>query len=138
MSTFIDAWTGIQVKAESWIPVLNETIKLGSNYKVVPTEGYLAWEYNPLRNYRLNEDMYEKDGKFYTKDKLGITPTDEENYQKDYKDYVKVLKAIPRDEAAINAAAAKLKTFEDKVAGFTLREAGELVDFVTDQLSFNL
>ena len=138
MSTFIDAWAGIQVKAESWIPVLNETIKLGSNYKVVPTEGYLAWEYNPLRNYRLNEDMYEKDGKFYTKDELGITPTDEENYQKDYKDYVKVLKAIPRDEAAISAAAAKLKTFEDKVAGFTLREAGELVDFVTDQLSFNL
>jgi hypothetical protein len=33
---------------------------------VVPSEGYLAWEYNPLRNYRLSQNMYEKDGKYYT------------------------------------------------------------------------
>ena len=44
----------------TWTPVLNHNIQLGSHYKVVPTEGYIAWEYNPLRNYRLNENMYEK------------------------------------------------------------------------------
>jgi hypothetical protein len=48
--------------------VLKNPISFESHYKVAPTEGYLAWEYNPLRNYRLNEIMYEKDGKYYTKD----------------------------------------------------------------------
>ena len=57
----METWTGIQ--SVSWVPVLNNDIILGSQYKVVPTEGYLAWEYNPLRNYRLNQNMYEKDGK---------------------------------------------------------------------------
>jgi hypothetical protein len=37
-----------------WTKVLNNDITLESYYKVVPTEGYLAWEYNPLRNYRLS------------------------------------------------------------------------------------
>ena len=64
----IQFWTGIQ--DVSWIPVLNNTINLGSQYKIVPTEGYISWEYNPLRNYRLNENMYEKDGKYYTKQEL--------------------------------------------------------------------
>jgi hypothetical protein len=61
----IASWAGVEVS--TWTPVLNNDIYLGSQYKVVPTEGYLAWEYNPLRNYRLNENMYEKDGKYYTK-----------------------------------------------------------------------
>jgi hypothetical protein len=64
MNTNLNSWAGI--KNISWIPVLENTIDLGSHYKIVPTEGYLAWEYNPLRNYRLSENMYEKDGKYYT------------------------------------------------------------------------
>ena len=60
----MQTWTGIS--SVSWIPVLNNNIALGSQYKIVPTEGYLAWEYNPLRNYRLSQNMYEKDGKYYT------------------------------------------------------------------------
>jgi hypothetical protein len=48
----IESWAGIQ--EVTWNPVLKNTINLGSMFKVVPTEGYLAWEYNPLRNYRLN------------------------------------------------------------------------------------
>lgn len=60
----LDFWAEIQ--DISWVSVLNNTINLGSHYKVVPTEGYLAWEYNPLRNYRLSENMYEKDGKYYS------------------------------------------------------------------------
>ena len=50
--TNLDSWTGIQ--NVDWIPVLNKNISLGSHYKIVPTEGYIAWEYNPLRNYRLS------------------------------------------------------------------------------------
>ena len=56
------SWAGIQ--NISWVPVLNNTLEFGSQYKIVPTEGYIAWEYNPLRNYRLSESMYERDGKY--------------------------------------------------------------------------
>ena len=103
--TNIETWAGIQTV--SWVPVLNNDIILGSQYKVVPTEGYLAWEYNPLRNYRLNQNMYEKDGKYYTWNEfhnLTQTPID--------------AKELPDN--------------------WTLREAGELVDFITDELSFDI
>ena len=63
MSNKIESWAGIQ--EVSWVPVLSKDISLGSHYKIVPTEGYIAWEYNPLRNYRLSETMLEKDGKYY-------------------------------------------------------------------------
>ena len=106
MSETISTWAGI--REVPWIPVLNETIKLGSHYKVVPTEGYIAWEYNPLRNYRLSQNMYEKDGKYYTEDEFFNLNSD---YTKDSKD-------LPE--------------------GWTLYESGELVDFITNELSFNL
>jgi hypothetical protein len=52
MSDTFQRWTGIT--NVTWVPVLQKNITLGSKYKIVPTEGYLAWEYNPLRNYRLS------------------------------------------------------------------------------------
>jgi hypothetical protein len=103
----LDSWAGIQ--DVNWIPVLNKNIALGSHYKVVPTEGYLAWEYNPLRNYRLSQNMYEKDGKYYTW---------EEFYKK--------------TEGKVSM------TDKDLPDNWILREAGELVDFVTNELSFSL
>lgn len=106
MSNIVKQWTGIQ--EISWVKVLQNSIKLGSNYKIVPTEGFLAWEYNPLRNYRLSENMYEKDGKYYTKN-------DFKKLNPDVKD-----------------------TDKDLPNPWILREAGELVDFITDELSFNL
>ena len=54
MSNNFKVWTGITEQEISWVPVLNNQVVLKSQYQVVPTEGYLAWEYNPLRNYRLN------------------------------------------------------------------------------------
>ena len=83
-------WAG----SVKWEPVLKNPINFGSYYQIVPTEGYLAWEYNPLRNYRLSKNMYEKDGKYYT----------------------------------------EAEAPEDAI----LHEAGELVDFITDELSFDL
>ena len=65
MSNIIEQWAGSP--GVTWDPVLKKPISIGSHYKIVPTEGYLAWEYNPLRNYRLSENMYEKDGKYYSK-----------------------------------------------------------------------
>ena len=43
MSNTLETWSGIQDIA--WVPVLKNTIYLGSHYQVVPTEGYMAWEY---------------------------------------------------------------------------------------------
>lgn len=105
MTSSIEKWAGI--RNVSWVPVLQNDIYLGSHYKIVPTEGYIAWEYNPLRNYRLSQNMYEKDGKYYT--------------QKEFMD----LTGISLDAT-------------DLPTGWTLLEAGELVDFITDELSFNL
>jgi hypothetical protein len=64
----IETWAGIQ--NVNWVPVLKNKITLGSQFQIVPTEGYIAWEYNPLRNYRLQETMYERDGKYYTTSEL--------------------------------------------------------------------
>lgn len=105
----IESWAGMQ--EVSWVPVLNtEQLGLGSHYKIVPTEGYIAWEYNPLYNYRLNENMYEKDGKYYT--------------WKEFSDLTKDF-GVTSDS-------------KDLPEGWTLKEAGELVDFITDELSFDL
>ena len=105
MNTTIHGWSGIQTP--TWMPVLKNDITFGTYYKTVPTEGYLAWEYNPLRNYRLNQNMYEKDGKYYT-----------------WAEFTK-LTGKSKDDVALPD-------------GWTLREAGELVDFITGELSFNL
>ena len=44
----VTSWTG--VPTVKWTPVLNKSsLTFGSHYKIIPTEGYLAWEYNPLR-----------------------------------------------------------------------------------------
>lgn len=94
MPNTIYNWKGASSDTITWAPILKKTINFGSYYQVVPTEGYLAWEYNPLRNYRLSKNMYEKDGKYYTETEA------------------------PEDA--------------------TLRESGELVDFITDELSFDL
>ena len=110
----IQSWAGIP--KVSWVPVLKNNINLGSHYKVVPTKGYIAWEYNPLRNYRLSENMYEKDGKYYTKE--------------EFLAQIKVQKGYENFELS--------ESVKDLPDNWTLKEAGELVDFITSELSFNL
>ena len=119
-------WAGLQ--NVSWIPVLNRELTFESQYKVVPTEGYIAWEYNPLRNYRLSENMYEKDGKYYTALELCT-----------------ILSAIQGSEVSLwedGTPVSDMSKYSEAVQRefglYTLREAGELVDFITDELSFNL
>jgi hypothetical protein len=114
MSNKIESWAGIQ--EVSWVPVLSKDISLGSHYKIVPTEGYIAWEYNPLRNYRLSENMYEKDGKYYT--------------QKEFLDYIRTQPGYSNFELS--------ESVKDLPNEWTLRESGELVDFITNELSFSL
>ena len=58
---------------------LKETITFGLMLKVFPTKGNLVYEYNPFRNFRLEEDAYEYKGKYYTLDELsekfGVRPS---------------------------------------------------------------
>ena len=114
METELNKWEGeAQV---IWTRVLQNNIHLGSHYQVVPTEGYLAWEYNPLRNYRLSQNMYEKDGKYYTEDECVAQIRALENYEN-----------FEMSESV-----------SDLPEGWSLHESGELVDFITNELSFDL
>jgi hypothetical protein len=136
MSVNLETWSGIQDIA--WVPVLNNPIYLGSHYKIVPTEGYMAWEYNPLRNYRLSENMYEKDGKYYTKYEIGITDDDELEYLQNC-ELLSILESkIPLDMGKIEPLRKSIEDYEKQFSEYTLHEAGELVDFITNELSFNL
>ena len=119
-------WAGLQ--DVSWIPVLNRELTFESQYKVVPTEGYIAWEYNPLRNYRLSENMYEKDGKYYTALELcEILSSLQGSEVRLWKDGIPVSDLSNYSEVV-----------QKEFGQYTLREAGELVDFITNELSFDL
>ena len=145
-----EIWTGIS--SVNWEQVLKKPINLKSHYKIIPSEGYLAWEYNPLRNYRLNQNMYEKDGKYYTKKDLGITYEEETSYLqnldtcKQNQILLNQLQSSPESDASkitelqnsIKDLESKIEEFESNLEHYTLHEAGELVDFITDELSFNL
>ena len=129
MTNILQPWAGIEVT--SWTPVLEQTIELGSNYKVVPTEGYIAWEYNPLRNYRLSKKMYEKDGKYYEKDEF-IALVEAKGYVFD-KSADKFKQIINKEDGTQEEI-----ILQDIPDNWTLREAGELVDFITNELSFDI
>ena len=49
-----------------WEKVINDDLQFNAAFKVLPTKGNIAWEYNPFRNLRLNTDMYEYDGKLHS------------------------------------------------------------------------
>lgn len=93
---------------------LEETITFGLMLKVFPTKGNLVYEYNPFRNFRLEEDAYEYKGKYYTLDELsekfGVRPSGDKLSWT----------GLPDDETPV------------------LFEAGCLVDFDTEQLQFDL
>ena len=48
-----------------WYKLFND-INLEVQTKVVPTKGNLVYEYNPFRNYRLNQNMYEYQDSLYS------------------------------------------------------------------------
>lgn len=122
-------WNNLE--SVTWTEVLSNTLNITSQYQVVPTEGYLAWEYNPLRNYRLNHNMYEKDGKYYEKDEF-IALVKAKGYNFD-ESTNKFKQTITKEDGTQEEV-----TLQDLPDNWSLREAGELVDFITDELSFNI
>ena len=98
----------------SWKKLIENPIQLEVQTNKLPTKGKLVYEYNPFRNYRLTKNMYEYQNQFYSLEELesdfGIT------LSSDKRSWIN----LPTDESPI------------------LREKGELVDFITDELSFSL
>lgn len=96
----------------TFLQPLNNPMSFNALFKVAPTEGNLVYEYNPFRNYRLTKDMFEYGGHYYTREELanmGIT-TGGNSWS-----------GIPADQDVP-----------------LLMQAGCLVDFETEQLSFDV
>jgi hypothetical protein len=49
-----------------WIKLIENPILFEVDTQVYPTKGNLVYEYNPFRNYRLNQTMFEYKGEYYT------------------------------------------------------------------------
>ena len=105
-----------------WINPLNNTINISVLTKILPKKGNLVYEYNPFRNYRLSDDYYEYQNQYYTEDQLRDTFGIE--YDKKTDHWVNTATGNPIE-----------KQMEKQI---NVRKKGELVDFITDELSFDL
>lgn len=105
-----------------WINPLNNTINISVLTKILPKKGNLVYEYNPFRNYRLSNDYYEYQNQYYTEDQLRDTFGIE--YDKNTDHWVNTATRNPIE-----------KQMEKQI---NVRKKGELVDFITDELSFDL
>lgn len=109
--------------------VITQDIALKTALKVIPTKGNLVYEYNPFRNYRLQEAVYRYKNKNYTPKELLIElKVIDENSDLTQQECIDLI--------------SKYKTWSDLVPTVTedpiLIEPGELTDFETDELSFSL
>lgn len=102
-----------------WEPLLKSEILFEVNTQVMPTKGNLVYEYNPFRNYRLSQNMLEYKGDYYTQKQLEEKFGIKIGKDNDNKDVWK-------------------KGDVDVSQDITLHEKGELVDFITDELSFSI
>lgn len=106
----------------TWVNPLNNTINISVLTKILPKKGNLVYEYNPFRNYRLSDDYYEYQNQYYTEDQLRDTFGIE--YDKNTDHWVNTATGNPIE-----------KQMEKQI---NVRKKGELVDFITDELSFDL
>lgn len=59
------------IQYKNLLPLTSEeTFTIDVNTKLLPNQGSLVYEYNPLRNYRLNEIRYFYNNRFYTEKEL--------------------------------------------------------------------
>lgn len=101
-----------------WINPLNNTINISVLTKILPKKGNLVYEYNPFRNYRLSNDCYEYQNHYYTEEQLRNTFSIE--YDKNSDQWINSTTRGSVDEQ------------------INVKKKGELVDFITDELSFDL
>ncbi len=118
---------------------LNTDMQLGLMSEVYQTKGNMAWEYNPFRNYRLTESKYYFRNKFFSKSELIAELTNEEN-EEHWMDVLETQKnwdwaRVPKEDENKIAPKNGIQSYEDDPVFY---DAGQLVDFDTDELSFSL
>lgn len=60
----------MNINYKELLPNNKKKLSIQINTKVLPTKGNLAYEYNPLRNYRISENKYQYNNKFYSEKEL--------------------------------------------------------------------
>ena len=99
--------------------MIESQIKFAVQTKVLPTKGQLVYEYNPFRNYRCTQTMFEYKGDYYTQDQLKERFDIEPSYDKQ----------SWLQNGEVN---------DDLKNDITLYEKGQLIDFITDELNFDI
>lgn len=118
----------------SWIKVLKDDIPLQVMTKQLPTKGNLVYEYNPFRNYRLSSNKYYYNNDYYSLKEM------EDNYNlflywinEDGK-----LEKWDGQSKPIGWATTENNKIVISSESPELYEKGQLIDFITDELSFSL
>ena len=106
-------------------------LKLGLMYKVIPTEGNMAWEYNPFRNYRVTEPKYYFRNKFFSKEELELELDPTGNIKIPENNSVKVWEEKFRFPALPNG----IQNYEDDPIFY---DKNQLTDFDTNELKFDI
>ena len=130
--------------------ILNEPLNFKFQAKTLPTKGVLAWEYNPFRNYRLTKcNKFKYNDKYYTleeiEDILSITIGGDTNLKPEFgynRTRHNVENTDPQKWYTCELSEDKnhttlLNEVQD-VLDIELYEKGQLVDFETDELEFDL
>lgn len=99
----------------SFVKLFDAIASIEVQTQVVPTKGNLVYEYNPFRNFRLSQNMYEYKNSIYSQEELN-----------------KKFGIAIKEEKWMDSLG------NDVTEDITLREKGELVDFITEQLNFSL
>lgn len=103
--------------------------------KKIQQEGTLAWEYNPFRNYRLNEDMIYYKNRFYTilefVNKYYHNNTESAEINEDGN----ITYKVGTDNKTITNWSNKFPKTEETPVFY---QKGQLVDFITNELQFDL
>lgn len=99
--------------------------------KTIQQEGTLAWEYNPFRNYRLNDDMVYYKNKFYSIEdfKNNFLANEDVEYNKEEGVFKKGNKEVS------NWLELGFSNTEEIPIVY---QKGQLVDFITNELQFDL
>lgn len=103
-------------------------IQFGVGLKILPSKGNLVYEYNPLRNYRLTQTGYLYKDRLYSPKELWTELHPEDSALTDEQ----CLEKIGEKDSWKSAGVPDSET--DPV----LVEAGELTDFETNELSFDI
>lgn len=165
-----------------WIKLFDGDINLEVQTKMLPTKGNLVYEYNPFRNYRITQNMYEYKNQLYSLGDLwnnfGISIScTAHRYKKnnvynykignldnsytwnpggevvttttsptEFGEWIREAYSKGHNADRINLEQALIDSNIDKSwynvpkteTNPVLRESGELVDFITDELSFSI